>query len=297
MSKVELDTCETEEAEVPRHVQLRKRPWQYLGYPALCDWSASDNDLFVLRRFKALNTRVLLRMQDSISQLEEELIEIDAENSQMGSSPVNNGSFRNEMVERREEILTEAGSKLKEYNEYLINYSNIRSRPQADEHAISNVNNWLLDCCRDAIFPEESKYITKEDDLIRVVHEKRTPLRKIVGKYSSITQNMFMKKIDTDDIKGYDPEATAYWDDKKVESCARSVIITTGLVMLIAPQWWLLFVQDRRIQLGIITGFIIIFLVLVATVTGARPFESLAATAAYAAVLTVFMQVGSYTGD
>lgn len=105
-----------------------------------------------------------------------------------------------------------------------------------------------------------------------------------------------------------------------MESCARSVIITTGLVMLIAPQWWLLFVQDRRVQLGIITGFIILFLVLVATVTGARPFESLAATAAYvhsisclikagaffnnrliyssyAAVLTVFMQVGSYTGD
>lgn len=116
MSEHELDTCETKEVEIPRDVQLRKRPWQYFGYPAFCDWSASDNDLFVLRRFKALNTRVLLRMQDSISQLEEELIEIDAENSQMGSSPVNNGSFRDEMVERREEILIEAGLKLKEYS-------------------------------------------------------------------------------------------------------------------------------------------------------------------------------------
>lgn len=55
-------------------------------------------------------------MQDSISQLEEELAAIDAENSRLGIPPVNNGSFRHEKVERREEILIEAHSKLKEYS-------------------------------------------------------------------------------------------------------------------------------------------------------------------------------------
>lgn len=99
-----------------KEFDLHKRPWQYLGYPAFCEWSASDNDFFVLRRFKVLNTRVLLRMQDSISQLEEELAAIDSENSQLGISPVNNGSFRHDTVERREEILTEAHSKLKDYS-------------------------------------------------------------------------------------------------------------------------------------------------------------------------------------
>ncbi|KAJ5381591.1 uncharacterized protein N7496_004019 [Penicillium cataractarum] len=254
-----MSTVQQSDSENPKQFDLYKRPWQYLGYPAFCEWSASDNDFFVLRRFKVLNNRVLLRMQDSISQLEEELAAIDAKNSRLDIPPVNNGSFRNDQVERREEILTEAQSKLKEYN---------------------------------AILPEESKYITSEDDLIRVVEEKKSPLLKRMERYSSVTRSIFFKKKPETDIKGYDPESMSYYDDSSMEALARSIIVILGLVMLVAPQWWLLFVQDKVYQLGIITGFIVLFLALVATLTGAKPFESLAATAAYSAVLMVFMQVG-----
>lgn len=102
--------------ENPSKSDLYQRPWQYLGYRAFCEWSSSDDDLFVLRRFKALNTRVLLRMQDSIVQLEEKLNALDIENSQLGCQPVNNGSFRHDMIERREEILIKAQAELKEYS-------------------------------------------------------------------------------------------------------------------------------------------------------------------------------------
>lgn len=113
----------TDDSWEPTEIDLHKRPWQYFGYPAFCKWTASDNDLFVLRRFKTLNSRVLLRMQDSISQLEEELAMIDAENSRSGIPPVSNGTFREETVERREEILIEAGSKLKEYSMLCLEFS------------------------------------------------------------------------------------------------------------------------------------------------------------------------------
>ena len=64
--------------------------------------------------------------------------------------------------------------------------------------------------------------------------------------------------------------------------------------MLIGPLWWL----QRTIHswspeglLGVITGFIGLFTFLLGTVTVAQPFEVLAATAAYAAVLMVFLQI------
>lgn len=76
----------------------------------------------------------------------------------------------------------------------MISYSNIRSRPPADEHEISNVKNWLLHRYSDAIFPAESKYITAEDDLIRVVEEKKSPLFKRMERYSSVTRSIFFKK-------------------------------------------------------------------------------------------------------
>ena len=51
-------------------------------------------------------------------------------------------------------------------------------------------------------------------------------------------------------------------------------------------------VADNNDRLGIITGFVILFTLLMAGATINRPFEVVAATAAYAAVLMVFMQIG-----
>lgn len=60
--------------------------------------------------------------------------------------------------------------------------------------------------------------------------------------------------------------------------------------MLLAPIWWLAFVSDIKVRLGVITGFLCVFISVMATATS-RPFEAVAATAAYAAVLMVFMQI------
>lgn len=66
--------------------------------------------------------------------------------------------------------------------------------------------------------------------------------------------------------------------------------------MLIAPLWVLQYFYteqpDMKTRLEIITGFLIGFTFLLSIVTVARPFEVLAATAAYGAVLMVFMQLG-----
>jgi hypothetical protein len=49
--------------------------------------------------------------------------------------------------------------------------------------------------------------------------------------------------------------------------------------MLVTPLWWLMFVESKIKQLGVITGFIVLFLVLISSVTVAKPFETLAGTA------------------
>ena len=64
----------------PSQQELNRKPWKYVGYKAFSEWAASDNDFFVLRRFGALNTRVILKLQDEISELEEELEKLEMEN-------------------------------------------------------------------------------------------------------------------------------------------------------------------------------------------------------------------------
>lgn len=63
--------------------------------------------------------------------------------------------------------------------------------------------------------------------------------------------------------------------------------------MLIMPLWVLNFVDGTVTKLGVITVFIATFFALAALATTAKVFETLAATAAYSAVLMVFLQLGS----
>lgn len=73
-----------------------------------------------------------------------------------------------------------------------------------------------------------------------------------------------------------------------------------GLGMLIGPLWWLQNLSvhhaNLQIRLGVITAFLILFATLISILAKARPFEVLAATAAYGAVLMVYMQLGTNRG-
>jgi len=80
--------------------------------------------------------------------------------------------------------------------------------------------------------------------------------------------------------------------------------------MLIAPMWILNTLQNPVQKLAVITAFIVVFLGFLSSTTAAKPFESLAAVAAwvslllttgnvltiycrYSAVLMVFLQLGA----
>ena len=82
------------------------------GYPALCTFVSSDDNLFVVRRFEKLGARVILRMQDRIAYLEEELIEQDRLAREKNCD---SGTFRYETLARRQQIMDEVSWRLKEY--------------------------------------------------------------------------------------------------------------------------------------------------------------------------------------
>ena len=78
----------------------------------MCRWMASDDDFFVIRKFGEVAARVLLRMQDRIAQLEQDL------QTQDRISKVqcwNSGTFRKEKNVKRDEIMDELTWRLKEY--------------------------------------------------------------------------------------------------------------------------------------------------------------------------------------
>jgi len=104
----------------------RKHAWKYEGYPDFSEWMDSSHDFFVVRRFGKLNARVLLAMQDKISQREELLETLDRnarevwfdENDPKTWANSRNDSVRFDALQPggRAELIDEIKYLLKEYS-------------------------------------------------------------------------------------------------------------------------------------------------------------------------------------
>jgi hypothetical protein len=145
----------------------------------------------------------------------------------------------------------------------------------------------------------EAQYIKHYDDLISIHPKKRSWFRHAVQKW--VRQTLFYSKLlkyfrripfDHDIVAdGY----TTWIHEKRIGYVSSCIIAFVGLAMLIGPLWILEAVEKDETRLGIITGFIALFFVMVGVATTARVSESLVAAAAYSAVLMVFLQIGDQT--
>lgn len=89
------------------------------GYPELVKYLASGENLPIVRRFDRLTLRAILRLQDEITKIEEQIDAIDK--SQMSievPEETNNGTFRADPVPERDRLLQDAHEKLERYRSY-----------------------------------------------------------------------------------------------------------------------------------------------------------------------------------
>jgi hypothetical protein len=178
-------------------------------------------------------------------------------------------------------------------------YAQLARQPKARSDDIRNVEAWLLNNHIGAIDAPERKYVTNHEDLIAVQPKVRSWFRDVLEmtyflKFMNHIPGLrycFTRKPEDFDIIS---DGKGYWQhDRRVESFSTFTISIAGMGMLVGPLWWLNFVAQQEKRLGIITGFIVVFFVLVLVATTAKVSDALAAAAAYSAVLMVFLQLGS----
>ncbi|KAJ5661095.1 uncharacterized protein N7484_000467 [Penicillium longicatenatum] len=252
----------------------------------------SDDELFLLRRFGALNARIILALQDEVCQIEEELKNLDHKYMNC-SDPVNNGSFRQDIKQDRKGVLARLRLKLKEYNEFVVLHSELKRRSRAEPRLIKNILNWH-ETNEGAILDVEKNYIREEEDLITITPSAKTPLHRVLEKTHWFNTSRFFRQHRPRSKAFCDDETIFFHSKRKIEIFDTTIVLLVGLAMLLIPIWILdLVVKSSTARLGVISLFIALFLFGVQMVTGARPGETLAATAGYAAVLMVFLQAAS----
>jgi len=157
----------------------------------------------------------------------------------------------------------------------------LRKYPVAPQHDIQSLLNWHTNHNSCAIADEEREYLSRKHDLISLVPKVKTPLRRLLEKSSNFKLHWFWKDKDGPELPLYDRNEVRFFSDKKIDAFITVIITALGTVMLIVPLWVLPNLQGLNAKLGIITAFVVVFLGFVAYTTVAKPFESLAAAAAY----------------
>ena len=143
---------------------------------------------------------------------------------------------------------------------------------------------------------EEAAFVD-EDDLIGIKPKTCSCFRRVL-EYSFLLRAPWLKKYfkreprESKLIKEniWVQNDTTWQTDKKVEGCSSVLVALIGFGMLVGPLWILASSGTVVNRLGVITSFIALFFVLVKVATRAKIFDSLAAAAAYSAVLVVFLQ-------
>lgn len=131
-----------------------------------------------------------------------------------------------------------------------------------------------------AISDEEQQYLSHDLDLFCVVPKEKTPLRRLLDRSRKFRIASFWKSDEAPSLPVYDQDVVTYTSDKRIDRFVTMLIVGVGTIMLLVPMWILQALERSHDKLAVITAFVVVFLGLVSYATVAKPFETLAATAA-----------------
>ena len=163
---------------------------------------------------------------------------------------------------------------------FMVQQSSLQKAPQACAQDIKSLRNWHYNHSNLAISAPETAYLSHDLDLYSVVPKEKTPLRRLLDRSRKFRIHSLWKSSKAPELPVYDQDVITYTDDKRIDRFVTIVIVGVGTAMLLTPMWILQALNRDNDKLAVITAFVVVFLGLVSYATVAKPFETLAATAA-----------------
>ncbi|KAI0387560.1 hypothetical protein F5Y04DRAFT_286665 [Hypomontagnella monticulosa] len=264
---------------------LRHRPRKIesfrKGYPRLSAFIDSDRNFVMFRCFGRLQARVLLHRQDELAEIESRLERIDQEEKTEYFLSCNR---QDPSVERRA-LFKEAENKLIEYNRLLGSYYQNIERPVPSEPHIKSVSNWI-----DGTKPlveTESMFLDDWDDL----RSPRSPadhsgMDVFLGNLAAMLNRIGIKH---GEHSRSDDQHILLYQRSQILAASRFLTTLFGVVSLTVPIVALYSITTMPIRLVFLVLFTTMFSSILCWMTESRNYEILAATAAYSAVMVVFV--------
>ncbi|KAL4921478.1 hypothetical protein BDW62DRAFT_198045 [Aspergillus aurantiobrunneus] len=286
------------------------------GYPEFSKFLATEKNFPIFRRFDRIALRVLLMLQDHVSQTEERLDKLDEKAARLGPGRKNNGSIRNDPDKERKELLGRAFGNLERYcleilpylahpreyaneadsDRFLSQYMplvSLASPPNTDLQSFEHDPNHRPEVIEWPIDEKELGFVMVSD-LIPLVRDSTSPSRLRLDEWEAFrTWKCFRKDIPDPLKPKYSSGNLIVTDESKITLFEKAVSGSVGFLVLFTPLWILAIIRGSEVpkKLAVIMCFACLLCFVVWAGTTARTFEALAVVAGYTAVLMVLLQV------
>ncbi|KAF2847097.1 hypothetical protein T440DRAFT_540300 [Plenodomus tracheiphilus IPT5] len=275
------------------------------GYPRQAAFQASEHSFSIYRGFDYLHSRVILEMQDELRCLEENLQELDeSDNNPERSRCLSSRAFDLKQSKRdgkhcseRATLLSTIRDKLVNYDEVLMKAREINAFQRPSRRDYRSVRRWLFNV-KPISYVREAQYIKKREDLVTLRHGREWAgfdgwIEECIHKLPAwlsrplFTTQELRDKSDDDCIYYYSPSRI-----EKLVGFIITLIIFILLVLPVVAMYELTSVGKRTSTfdaVGILVVFTMLFCAAMSLLTKAKRHELFAASAAYCAVLVVFI--------
>ncbi|KAF2137091.1 uncharacterized protein K452DRAFT_329409 [Aplosporella prunicola CBS 121167] len=297
------------------------------GYPRLAAFNASEQNHMLYRGFSYVHSRLLLDLQTELSELEKKLYELDEEdellantNSETKKSPLRSqlldvararrqpettkGTEGQQSITKeptRRDILQELHKKLLKYDELLIKAREVVSFQRPTDRDYRNVTTWFSS--ERPLVQREEEYILWREDLVSLRHGQEWA--GFDGKIEAtldylkcdLIERVFgrpgRRHKDERELNGKPLNGqVTYFSASRVEKLVGLIITTLVVILLVIPVIAMLSLGKHNpvfSAIGIMIGFTLLFAATMSLLTKARTHELFSASAAYCAVLIVFI--------
>ncbi|KAH7395134.1 hypothetical protein DE146DRAFT_697131 [Phaeosphaeria sp. MPI-PUGE-AT-0046c] len=271
------------------------------GYPALASWIARDPDheTFIFKKFQTLAARNILHLQAQLLALQHEINGLDEELRTSTDLEARQSLRRWETFMERSKIASSIENKLlgklaelkmllKEYYETISLQAQISSLREPEQRPLSAFRDFLRGAAYSSkpagalplISGRAKAFLDDSADLLTLTKATEEDY------LSRFLQDhwLFRKRISADPL-----DRTTIHKNIHVVRTVGALGIVLAAVLLIGAIVNLYLVSEPKAKLGLVAMYTTLFATSIALCTNARRAELFAATAAYVAVLVVFV--------
>lgn len=284
------------------------------GYPRLSAFNSSEQNFMLYRGFSYIHSRLLLTLQAKIQALESELDSMDRlhsriedEKIRLQSQYLDTDACKDEAEEgerTREDVMEELRVKVCQYDELLVKARELVSFQRPTNRDYRSVRNWFHNT--GPLCDEDQEYILWKEDIVTLRHGREWAgfdglVEEILHKLNCRLIRYIFRT--SDQTRKTSAKEVYYYSPSRVSKLVNLFLTTVIFALLVAPilSMCRLSTQDSVramfATIGVLMVFTLLFAAAMSLLTKAKRHELFAASAAYCAVLVVFIGSTNFGGS